>query len=208
MDYKDGWTLEQAKEKYGDLLQSHHSLCGKIAELEDELKKSGLHNQAQQIVIGGLRADVGKLQGIADRANAAMLKHQKHNGALEIAVQEAHRDADAANRQIRAKDGYIADLEEQTRSLRGVVTEKSRLNSEAKEAIEATLTFLTFEQPNGNGDIAGLINKLYRVANKRKCSSTYSHGTHGKLTCEKDADHLNRVGDVEHYSRNVKWMSI
>lgn len=43
---------------------------------------------------------------------------------------------------------------------------------------------------------------------KKKCSSTYSHSTHGKLTCEKDEGHLNRVGDVEHYSRNVKWMSI
>lgn len=38
------------------------------------------------------------LQNALDRANAAMLKHQKHNGALEIAIQEAHRDTDAANR--------------------------------------------------------------------------------------------------------------
>lgn len=30
MEYQDGWTLEQAKEKYSDLLQSHHSLCVKL----------------------------------------------------------------------------------------------------------------------------------------------------------------------------------
>jgi hypothetical protein len=44
------------------------------------------------------------------RANAAMLKHQKHNGALEIAVQEAHRDTDTANRLYRDQQMLLAAI--------------------------------------------------------------------------------------------------
>src|ERR1043166_286561 len=44
-------------------------------------------------------------------------------------------------------------------------------------------------------------------AEKRKCPSTYTHTTYGKLLCEKDEGHLHRRGDVEHTRAGVKWMS-
>lgn len=53
-----------------------------------------------------LQAEVQRLTGIADRANKAMEKHMKHNAALEIAIQEAHRDTDKANLQ----NGAIREL--------------------------------------------------------------------------------------------------
>lgn len=48
-----------------------------------------------------LQAEIHRLIGIADRANKAMEKHMKHNAAMEIAIQEAHRDTDKANLQNR-----------------------------------------------------------------------------------------------------------
>ncbi len=46
------------------------------------------------------------------------------------------------------------------------------------------------------------------LAPKKKCPSTYSHTTLGKLFCRKEETHLHRRGDVEHESRGIKWMSI
>lgn len=42
----------------------------------------------------------------------------------------------------------------------------------------------------------------------KKCPSTYTHTTYGKLLCEKEEAHLNRRGDVEHTRDGVKWMSV
>jgi hypothetical protein len=56
--------------------------------------------------------------------------------------------------------------------------------------------------------VVGALHNALNGKTEKKCPSTYSHSTHGKLICEKDADHLHRTGDVEHYSRNVKWMSV
>lgn len=47
-----------------------------------------------------LRSEMKKLTGIADRANKAMEKHMKHNAALEIALQDVHKDKDVLNRQL------------------------------------------------------------------------------------------------------------
>jgi hypothetical protein len=41
-----------------------------------------------------------------------------------------------------------------------------------------------------------------------KCPSTYTHSTHGKLTCEKDPGHLHRIGDVSHQRGETIWMSV
>lgn len=55
-----------------------------------------------------------ELQNAVDRANAAMLKHQKHNGALEMALQDAHRDTDEA----RAMAGRVeANLNDRLKEL-------------------------------------------------------------------------------------------
>lgn len=50
MGYQDGWTLEQAKAKYSDLLQSHHSLCGEIElrRAQGEQMEKDLHNARLQ----------------------------------------------------------------------------------------------------------------------------------------------------------------
>jgi len=43
---------------------------------------------------------------------------------------------------------------------------------------------------------------------EKKCPSTYTHSSLGKLACEKDEAHLHRRGDVEHLGAGVKWMSL
>jgi len=55
-----------------------------------------------------------------------------------------------------------------------------------------------------------IIEKAWTLADgmKRKCPSTYTHSTLGKLACEKDEAHLHRRGDVEHLGAGVKWMSV
>lgn len=58
------------------------------------------HVKWLESAITPLKVEIKRLTGIADRANQAMEKHQKHAWALEIAIQEAHRDADAANLKV------------------------------------------------------------------------------------------------------------
>jgi hypothetical protein len=38
--------------------------------------------------------------------------------------------------------------------------------NEANQVIEQILAFLQFDQPNGNGDLGGLISRLFNIANK------------------------------------------
>lgn len=57
MEYQDGWTLADAKAKYSDLLQSHHSLCWTVEILKDEKAKLLLQlGEAQDILASMLIA--------------------------------------------------------------------------------------------------------------------------------------------------------
>ncbi len=63
--------------------------------------------------VPGLVQEIERLAGIADRANKAMEKHQKHNGALEIGIQEAHRELDGAVKDgNRLADALVKSREE------------------------------------------------------------------------------------------------
>lgn len=92
----------------------------------------------------------------------------------------------------------VRELELQVDAMRSVV-----------EAAQGLIKAERWPYLLGGGFLAHAIDAYEKtLTEKRKCPSTYSHSTHGKLTCEKDAAHLSRAGDVEHYSRNVKWMSV
>jgi chromosome segregation ATPase len=75
-----------------------------------------------------LLSEVKRLAGVADRANKAMEKYQKHNGALEIAVQEAHRDLDAAKLRVQ-------ELQQAVDAIAPYCKEKYGIDEEAVAAI-------------------------------------------------------------------------
>lgn len=61
-----------------------------------------------------------------------------------------------------------------------------------KEAVEAALGFLQFDQPNGKGDVGGLISKLVNasnaVAEKRKCGCPADGYAHLTMCAERTKD--------------------
>lgn len=79
---------------------------------------------------------------------------------------------------LRAKEGYVADLEEQTKSLRGVVTEKNRLIDECVKAAKEAKQMLLDQGYRLN---AGVMRELDKITilrmdpciqqSQRKCSS-------------------------------------
>lgn len=84
--------------------------------LEALAKGAGILLKTAQEETALLRAEVDAANArydrafeIAQRANKAMEKHQKHNGALEIAIQEAHRDTDAMKLQFEEARKIIAE---------------------------------------------------------------------------------------------------
>lgn len=77
-----------------------------------------------------------------------------------------------------------------------------RLYGEAREAIEATLAFLQFDQPNGKGDLGGLINRLFKVTNKRSVSGlTCGAASDTGIQCTRPKGHPTD----EHGNDNCAW---
>ncbi len=79
------------------------------------LDESGRAHVIQSLAddVPGLVQEIERLAGVADRANKSMEKHQKHNGALEISVQEAHRELDGAVKDgNRLADALVKSREE------------------------------------------------------------------------------------------------
>lgn len=70
--------LKEKQEKYSDLLQSHHSLCGKIAELRDALeiaKPSTIH-----VVSGHVYGPDGKLVEFVDGCARCRIENLLNDG--------------------------------------------------------------------------------------------------------------------------------
>lgn len=70
--------LKEKQEKYSDLLQSHHSLCGKIAEMRDALeiaKPSMIH-----VVSGHVYGPDGKLVEFVDGCGRCRIENLLNDG--------------------------------------------------------------------------------------------------------------------------------
>ncbi len=50
--------------------------------------------------------------------------------------------------------------------------------------------------------------RIQSALDERKCPSTYTHSSRGKLACEKGEGHLHRRGDVEHRNGTTIWFSL
>lgn len=73
---------------------------------------------------------------------------------------------------------------------------------QAKKAIRMLLDYPNLKKRVGT-EVSGAA-----AACLPKCPSTYTHSSLGKLECEKDEYHLQRVGDVEHTGGGQVWMSV
>lgn len=118
-----------------------------------------------------LCAEIQRLTGVADRANKSMEKHMKRNGALEISLQDAHRDTDAAHLQNSELKAQVETYRNAWNRAEGFQTAAERLVGELREhAFNQTLT-----DTSRVIRIQGVFNReerqesLKRVASSSKC---------------------------------------
>jgi len=107
--------------------------------------------------------------------------------------------------EIEQKNAYIRELSdalEETRKERDAALHQL---GEAKKLIS---DWLQHECSVGGPSWEEIESRARAMIADSKCPSTYTHSTHGTLHCEKDVEHLNRRGDVEHKYCGIKWMSI
>lgn len=204
-------ALEKAKSGVADVESAAPDLKAENTKLQAELTVRRITCERLEAGMADANLQNRELQNAVDRANAAMLKHQKHNGALEIAIQEAHRDADALAAQVKTWQNRSNDAE--------------RLNGDYKTLLEKLLEFgenagtwrgekdwsswdMTHAEDKKLDGLWDEVRAILSTPLKRKCPSTYTHTSLGKLECEKDEPHLHRVGDVEHRRGQTVWFSI
>lgn len=111
---------------------------------------------------------------------------------VEVCLRCARKESDNLREQLKEK-------ELQNKRLQGVVNAASELIGGNVTRPEVYL--------EGDKRKYKLAVALQALSGKR-CPSTYTHSSLGKLECEKDEAHLHRLGDVEHTRDGVKWMSV
>lgn len=136
--------------------------------------------------------------------------------AAELQIDEERKRADGFLERLRVEGEIAAATEKEIKGLRLQLSEAQERY--AKLAEEWRIT----DPRNTIGPlwVSGWNEACHKIAEsvrgrddrvqseKRKCPSTYTHTTYGKLLCEKDEAHLHRQGDVEHTRDGVKWMSV
>lgn len=187
----DAKVIEHLRSGIEGLEEKYHQSTANVADLIGKLEQSNLQNESLKRIESEFRIykqrseEGGKI--LFDRVAAAELQSselQKSWDLLHTAYELEKERKDSANRLVR-------DL---------------------KNVIDLAVSDLIVAQKLGDGSnrVASAVRMLKECQemDKRKCPSTYTHTTYGKLLCEKDEAHLNRRGDVEHSRDGVKWMSV